>query len=183
MKYFFFPNIFPWIKTLFCLELIYRKKKDFAFRPFKIAADQSASSCRQIFGSWEIQIMWNLQKNIMCREKHDLIIFFFFYKCIKHVFASTMSSSKRQFMETLSSKKKMFRPEWSVKRSQETVFWGMKESISSDFLEKGVIINHAPYWQFLQQHFPLSIKWLLYKKRTYFFNCNFFQTAVELDNK
>ena len=137
-----------------CLQLVYSKnyfnlKKTFVLKLFKMTANQTMLQAwtevyHQIFVSWEVQTMWNLQKNLWCVWR----------KCfVKKVFSKGSTwvcyyepKLNRQFIEWKHSNfpvKKNFWVQQSVKKVMLTTLWDMKGAIIIDFLEKRYNCKHC----------------------------------------
>ena len=100
-----------------------------------------------------MQTIWNLQKNVICAEKHVLKNV---YKWAKRKFAIAKLSWKDSSWSwnTDSLVKKKFQVLQSVK-----IFWGIKRAITIDFFEKVATVNSSSY---CQKKFTLYIEWTLY---------------------
>ena len=97
----------------------------------------------QIFGCWEVQTMWNLQKNMQSVRRN---VFYFFKNVYK--WACVEKTVHGVEIHWLSSKEKV-RAQQSAMKVILIVFWNMKGPITTDFLEKDATVNSASLCQFL----------------------------------
>ena len=76
-----FSRIFPinvnsvwnWFKVKIILISQKHVLKLFKMVPNETVLQVRTEVCRRILGGWEVQTMWNFQKNVMCVEKHVLL--------------------------------------------------------------------------------------------------------------
>ena len=117
--------------------------------------------CYQIFGVWQMQTMWKLQKNVWFLQRNKFLSGIFTTELIIAFFTTNLSRKIVHGVKTqwLSSKEKV--PGAVV---MSTVFLGMKAPITIDFL-KSANVNGVSYCQLFRQYFTLYFEWPSYVKR------------------
>ena len=137
----FFWNFFPTIVNC-ALFGIGSWWKFFLFprKIFKIVENWT-EIYHQILGSWEVQTIWNLQKNAWCVQKS-----------YEPELKKTAHCVKRYWLMK-------FWAQRSEKKIMLTMFWDMKECITIDLHEKRATVNRYSCCQFLRKNSPYLLNY------------------------
>ena len=108
--------------------------------------------CYQSFGGWQMQTMWNSQKNVWCIQRR-MFLSKNVYKWAKHGFAWVEKTVHEVETHWLSGKERVSGTVVS-KEGDANHLLRHESTITTDFLEKGPTINSASNCQLSRQNLP-----------------------------
>ena len=104
--------------------------------------------------AWNFCWMWSVNQ-IKFREECAILVKKNVYMWAKHKFVMRSLSGKDipWIGKSLTFQQiKKFHVQWSIKKVLLTIFWDMKGPVTIDFLEKGVTVKNASYWEHQRQY-------------------------------